>query len=1446
MIALRRIVTILAVCAFVVAAVISTLAQTQPQTQTESTRRVLQPASRAQAPAPATSVQTLAPGLAATRLTAKVAPTFPPLPKRNGKTKPRVLKSLNGSTIALSALANACFPTTGGGTIVTDDTILQPGCNLTWTPTNLNDGYNSGVRPVATYTDYYLAPNATTATQVGTAGYLAAAATGHALTGLVAGTYIFGTYDTVNAVWVALLYVQVGSIVALDTYSDNQLTTFAESSAVGATVYIQATGLTPQHNYTVSIEETGTTGQCVFIAPNTMGTTSLTNGPSSKLCNVSVTNTSGSYAPGNTLTYAWTPTAGVIAGYQGTVVTFAPGAYAISLYDQTANQRVAQHPIAITSNVNTGPIPVIQFFGNPGTVGSTTPNANQIARIAWNGGSTVPHYDSSNNFLNVGIGAINLPTATPAGTPKFVLSITDPNGKVVATSVPATASGSLPASSFQPALPTTTLDFAGEYPTSTWTAGILRQGQLGASQTAPVALAVRGFKVLSYAGTVSFVLTSGGTQSSLVLPTTPTGTGYFARLQYANVGDTVVGFNNADPIKEFKTTFPNKALAYLYFYDASDPTGASACKATNNVSSAGMICSQTVIKDRTTGAVTGNFNDSAGHPWKAAISCTSGSIPSNQQCGEDSQFFLDLTPVDPTQPLRPGTTLVPPDVVLEEAQASNPCPTSCAVTSQVYPVDGFGLSSGNKVINDLSLIFGAAGTSKMYGNLFFYGYGTGAPPFTIGSMPSGYSPRAGGTAAPTSTPAAFIAGPQAVLANGQPFATTGKLVFALQVSDQNGLTNNTNDYVQSLSAQFPAGFDATSATVYTKAGAVYTAQTMIAGGTGGCPSGNVCWTGPGNTNLLAATGSTSNTASVTAFNTYYIEINQPTKSFSYTDIGVSVIQGSVGTIPVRDVNKAIPSFVGSPSAVDAITVGAYSLNASEILGTLNPTTIGAGVSGNLTFSLQNTTQSLDPFPDYLDAYVVELPNNGGSSLIAAGGVPANCSTVSVNTANWSCIQVVAGATFNTYWFAPTGCSELYNGTLPPTGAGVAGGSLPATVSAACRTTLQSIALGPGGQNSVTFPITTSGATPAPTASPLAVTAYAHGANTNAWSNPIVSALTVSTAAQASAGFSNAGPYTTGTPSTVASGSQPTVVNDTDLTNGDSYIYTIKNVGNVVIKSAVITVPHLDSSGSTNGKYWTITSGTAPTVTGGNGSCTIAYTSATASSDGNITIAGASCQIATNQSVNIRFNALSPGAVNSTYNFTTKVTDVTTAVTTAQEQWFSDTSIKIALSASLVISVNASATCALGSTGPITQNVGTNTIDFGILTASTTDTCTHAVQASVYTNAAKPVGWTLYAQITGNVAAVSAPSGLASELSIRPSATGGGFNPTQTYLTYGANTFDVAAGSGSAGLAVAHSDGTGPAAAATAPFVVTTDLQLSAGTETIPYTTANVIFTWISS
>ena len=65
--------------------------------------------------------------------------------------------------------------------------------------------------------------------------------------------------------------------------------------------------------------------------------------------------------------------------------------------------------------------------------------------------------------------------------------------------------------------------------------------------------------------------------------------------------------------------------------------------------------------------------------------------------------------------------------------------------------------------------------------------------------------------------------------------------------------------------------------------------------------------------------------------TFYFKINPPSTSFSYTDAALNIIQGSYDgyaqhQTAMTPTTASLKTFIGSPTTVDSLSMGAYSIN----------------------------------------------------------------------------------------------------------------------------------------------------------------------------------------------------------------------------------------------------------------------------------------------------------------------------------------------------------------------------------------------------------------------------------------------------------------------------------------------------------------------------------------
>ena len=112
--------------------------------------------------------------------------------------------------------------------------------------------------------------------------------------------------------------------------------------------------------------------------------------------------------------------------------------------------------------------------------------------------------------------------------------------------------------------------------------------------------------------------------------------------------------------------------------------------------------------------------------------------------------------------------------------------------------------------------------------------------------------------------------------------------------------------------------------------------------------------------------------------TYYFKVNPASTSFSYTDMGMTIVQSSFNyggdVVPITATTSSVNTFIGSPTTVDSLSMAAYSLNGGLMIGQITPGSVGTSTVNTLSFTLQNTTTGSDPFPDYVDMAVLQIPN----------------------------------------------------------------------------------------------------------------------------------------------------------------------------------------------------------------------------------------------------------------------------------------------------------------------------------------------------------------------------------------------------------------------------------------------------------------------------------------
>ena len=399
-----------------------------------------------------------------------------------------------GATMTVVSSANAnCANSVGS--------IIALGCTVFWQSSGLTAGH--------TYKDYIVAPNVGNGeggTLTGSA-YTSASGAVHSTTLGVAGLYVFGTYDSTSAVWVAVTYVNVGSDTTVKVYQDafhtQEAYQFDVSSASDA--YLYATNLTASDYYVWYVESTSINPNCVFIAPSA----TITAG---KLCNI--TGSAGAQAPGGALSVTWPITTSLSAG-----------TYSVVLFDVTQNARLGQVQVSITGSGG----------GSIRVSGSAT-SANASPNPASNGTTnTIFAYDSSNDRSTGGVTLTS--SAVPNGN--YLWTVTDPTGQSWSSGTQAISGGT---GSYTFAM-STFAQTTGNYIPKTFSAALY-------NTATKAVFASTNFQIAGYYvytainGTASLAISQGGS--------TP------ASLSFTNRSDTRFGTDFADSLaKIIFTTGPN-------------------------------------------------------------------------------------------------------------------------------------------------------------------------------------------------------------------------------------------------------------------------------------------------------------------------------------------------------------------------------------------------------------------------------------------------------------------------------------------------------------------------------------------------------------------------------------------------------------------------------------------------------------------------------------------------------------------------------------------------------------------------------------------------------------------------------------------------------------------------------------------------------------------------
>lgn len=806
---------------------------------------------------------------------------------------------------------------------------------------------------------------------------------------------------------------------------------------------------------------------------------------------------------------------------------------------------------------------------------------------------------------------------------------------------------------------------------------------------------------------------------------------------------------------------------------------------------------------------TGTYSDSNGQSWTARLSCGAA-------CGT---YSITLTPTSVSTTLAPGASIDVTGLVFSES--GNGCKNICTFDTSLTAQDMIsGVSSGGTSVANPITIEESPGGSQPTGtaSVKLQGFYNSAGAY-VGSKSAGYTPRFN----------------QSIFANNQPFTNaSSKIVLAYTLDD----TSSTKS-ISVFSLGFPSAITPSTVIIDPTLPNPNGATATATGTCGGVSNPAVCIT-----LTTAISGGTSQT--------FYLDMTPPSAAFSYTDI-VGTIVNAGTNIAITAAASSDATFIGSPTSVDSTAIGAYSLDGGLMLGAVTPGSVGTNATNNLSFTVRNTQSGANPFPDQLDFVVMQVPNQSYIS------VPAACSGLTVNTPGWSCVNATSGSGQpTTYYFGqcPQQISPLP--IVPATSTSFGTDNMTICPFALPNEPYSLVA---GGTLSVTVPVT-SGAT-STGSTPVTVSAWAHGADTNGWTTPINSAVAVTPSAAAGVGFSavtGAG----GTLQTVATGSEPQIV--ANFISGtpyyNQYVYKIRNTGTPAITAITIAIPGQDSTGSNgqdaSGNLWNVSSVTLYNEsTGTSNGCTVTTVQNPVSgtdTTGNMTISCPSTGLISGQTLDVQFNASAPLKVNSTYNFLATINGSASA---ASPNWFADESVLIALSASISVVVNSNAS-ATSCPASVALSPAAATVAFGSVTTNSSVACPDAMYASVTTDASSPTLWALYVSASNNPATTGGVVTSPNELNVatdptNASGTAASSVPCPTSITPPCFAYDnatytpMALTSSGAGTRLGYTNN-GGMGASNSPVKIFVNLKVTIGTETIPATgqSATLTYTWIAN
>lgn len=693
---------------------------------------------------------------------------------------------------------------------------------------------------------------------------------------------------------------------------------------------------------------------------------------------------------------------------------------------------------------------------------------------------------------------------------------------------------------------------------------------------------------------------------------------------------------------------------------------------------------------------------------------------------------------------------------------------TCSLQTQILPLHGLSYSTYNTASN--GLIVGGKNNSSVPSD---YAWAVTSP-----------SPGNGITAPPPFTQMMYVSGTDAATSAGNYYTVTA----TLQNNNGSGTSNDINDVLFT----FPSSFDFTTApytpsllSLKTQSGTTVSGWNVyVKSGSNNVPNAYSFAIANGTSNSTSPTnGLQPGTTYVATF-----KFPMPSSSMALQQIAASgnfdggCIQNTATHCTYATTafgSASTQNSVAGPLNVDSTELGFYSLDVAKMSGVFAPQTIGAGVATSSTWTFTNTPTSADPNPDYVDAITLTFPTGAIPTSITA---PTGW-TVTGSGATWTVSTTCT----------PSPCQE--------TSAVAPGGTLALTVSFPSTTTT-------GTYDGV-------GTDPAP------IFWYVRGANggttTPSTTTKEGTSKLVVSPVSASVKFAAVGGYPTAT--TVASGNEPYVGSDADVTYGNAYDYRITNNGSATITNATIAIPVNNRAGAvgtdTSGQNWQITS------TPSAGSCTVTVTQVqTSPSPANGSIALSGCSLAPGASLDVTFDAKAPYDIGSEFDWPATVCSGSgcSSPVNASPAWTTAEYVKIVVDARLSIIYYSGSSPVVGA-APSLPNPGpggsgpggstpTTSCPFCTIVAtgsapqislgSFTGTATFAdlVDAAVISDAVGPDSWSLYVSVDANplngasvkevsmkidtavmnaLTGLTIPSGVTSFF--QPPATGSGVYPT---------------------------------------------------------------------